>query len=163
MVLGDELIQFASAVPLSAGLYRLSRLLRGRRGIEWAADSHAIGDTAPLPVAVRFVAGESLRPPSPCHLRLWRDCTSLHAEWVRRSHRGWAWIDGVGVADDPFPEFYRLTVTGPAGQADVESTATNASLVVSELPAISGDSISVSVAMAGPMALSRAVSATVIL
>lgn len=40
----DELIQFGTAEPLGGRRFRLSRLLRGRRGTEWAAGSHAAGD-----------------------------------------------------------------------------------------------------------------------
>ena len=43
-LLGDELIQFGRAEQLGAGRYRLSRLLRGRRGTEWAATTHAVGE-----------------------------------------------------------------------------------------------------------------------
>lgn len=43
-MLGDELIQFGTATPIGVGRYRLSRLLRGRRGTEWAMTGHAIGD-----------------------------------------------------------------------------------------------------------------------
>jgi hypothetical protein len=43
-VLGDELIQFGSAEALGAGRFRLSRLLRGRRGTEWASGSHRTGE-----------------------------------------------------------------------------------------------------------------------
>jgi hypothetical protein len=39
--IGNELIQFGDAQPLAAGRFRLSRLLRGRRGSEWAMNSHA--------------------------------------------------------------------------------------------------------------------------
>jgi hypothetical protein len=42
--LGDELIQFGSAEPLGPRRFRLSRLLRGRRGTEWAAKQHQPGD-----------------------------------------------------------------------------------------------------------------------
>ena len=41
---GSELIQFAAAEPLGANRFRLSRLLRGRRGTEWAADGHEEGE-----------------------------------------------------------------------------------------------------------------------
>jgi len=41
---GDELIQFGIAEPLGGRRFRLSRLLRGRRGTEWAAGGHAAGD-----------------------------------------------------------------------------------------------------------------------
>jgi hypothetical protein len=41
--LGDELLQFGEAVPLGGRRFRLRRLLRGRRGTEWAAGLHAPG------------------------------------------------------------------------------------------------------------------------
>lgn len=43
-LLGDELFQFGFAEPLGAGRFRLSRLLRGRRGTEAAMPSHAAGE-----------------------------------------------------------------------------------------------------------------------
>lgn len=42
-VIGDELVQFGSAVPLALRRWRLSQLLRGRRGSEWAMAGHAAG------------------------------------------------------------------------------------------------------------------------
>src|SRR3546814_1448079 len=43
-LLGEELIQFGVAEPLGGGRFRLSRLLRGRRGTEWATGTHAVGE-----------------------------------------------------------------------------------------------------------------------
>ena len=43
-MLGNELIQFRSAIPLGQNRYRLSGLYRGRRGTEWAMASHNIGE-----------------------------------------------------------------------------------------------------------------------
>lgn len=43
-LVGDELLQFGAAEPLGNGRYRLSRLLRGRRGTEWAAGGHTVGE-----------------------------------------------------------------------------------------------------------------------
>lgn len=43
-MIGDELIQFRRADPLGDGRYRLSGLLRGRRGTEWAMAGHGAGD-----------------------------------------------------------------------------------------------------------------------
>ena len=43
-MIADELVQFGRADDLGGGRYRLSRLLRGRRGSEWAIASHAAGD-----------------------------------------------------------------------------------------------------------------------
>jgi hypothetical protein len=42
--LGDELVQFGRVQPLGPRKFRLSRLLRGRRGTEWATGSHAAGE-----------------------------------------------------------------------------------------------------------------------
>jgi hypothetical protein len=44
MLIGDEVIQFASAVLNPDGSYTLSVLLRGRRGTEWATGSHVAGE-----------------------------------------------------------------------------------------------------------------------
>jgi hypothetical protein len=95
---GAELIQFGAVEALGEGRFRLSRLLRGRRGTEWAAGSHEAGEAftlitrdtltaieAPVGVEVqlrasgvgdvpdaasasRVVEAEVLRPPSPVHL-----------------------------------------------------------------------------------------------
>lgn len=37
---GNEIVQFASAAPLGDGVWRLSNLLRGRGGTEWAIGTH---------------------------------------------------------------------------------------------------------------------------
>ena len=44
VLLGEELLQFARAEPLGGGRWRLSGLLRGRGGTEWAIAGHAVGD-----------------------------------------------------------------------------------------------------------------------
>lgn len=43
-LVGDEIIQYRTAALISPGVYTLSGLLRGRRGTEWAAASHIIGE-----------------------------------------------------------------------------------------------------------------------
>lgn len=43
-LLGSELIQFGRAEQIGVKRYRLSRLLRGRFGTEWASDIHAAGE-----------------------------------------------------------------------------------------------------------------------
>lgn len=43
-VLGDELIQFATAEAVSGGVWKLSGLLRGRGGTEAAVTGHSIGE-----------------------------------------------------------------------------------------------------------------------
>ncbi len=43
-VVGDEMIQFGSAEAIGPGRFLLSRLLRGRRGSEWARAGHLAGE-----------------------------------------------------------------------------------------------------------------------
>jgi hypothetical protein len=43
-LLGNELIQFADVLPLGGGRFRLSRLVRGVRGTEWAMSAHSEGE-----------------------------------------------------------------------------------------------------------------------
>jgi hypothetical protein len=43
-MIGDEMIQFGQAEVLEPGKFRLSRLLRGRRGSEWAMAGHGAGE-----------------------------------------------------------------------------------------------------------------------
>jgi hypothetical protein len=42
--LGRELLQFGEATLIAPGQYRLSRLVRGWRGTEWAMTDHAVGE-----------------------------------------------------------------------------------------------------------------------
>lgn len=43
-LLGGELLQFGRVEPLGDRRFRLSKLLRGRRGTEWAASDHVAGE-----------------------------------------------------------------------------------------------------------------------
>ena len=44
-MVGNELIQFGRAEPIGPRRFRLSRLLRGRRGTDWATGSHVTGES----------------------------------------------------------------------------------------------------------------------
>lgn len=55
-LLGDELIQFGVATPLGGKKFRLSKLMRGRRGSEWAMHGHALSERFTL------ISGSSLQP-----------------------------------------------------------------------------------------------------
>lgn len=100
--LGDELLQFATAERIGPARYRLTRLLRGRRGTEAAIAGHQPGEEVllietdtlvPLPIEpsvaqvevaasglgdgtpvrkARAVTGLAVRPLSPVHLRVTR-------------------------------------------------------------------------------------------
>ena len=54
---GWEIVSFQTATLQADGSYRLSRLLRGRRGTEWAVGGHGIGD-----MFVLLEAGDLVRP-----------------------------------------------------------------------------------------------------
>jgi len=43
-LVGREIIQFGAALPLGANRFLLTRMLRGRRGTEWAASVHEAGE-----------------------------------------------------------------------------------------------------------------------
>lgn len=145
-VLGEELIQFGGVEPLGDRRFRLTRLLRGRRGSEWAAATHqagegfalireealavivppspalggearllaaGIGDADEESLAVRQIAGEALRPPSPVHLRAERGADGdILIGWVRRSRLGWSWGDGSDTPLGEECEAYALLLTG---------------------------------------------------
>ena len=187
-LVGGELVQFGRAEQLGPGLFRLSNLLRGRRGTDWAAathhagelfclidsarlrstplpagavgalltaTAHGIGDVAPLPQASRTLSGEAMRPPAPCHLKATKSGVNVLVQWVRRSHRQWAWVDAIGDGEDDFPERYRVTLEGPAGQAVVEIPDRALVLLPSQIPGQASQPISLSVATIGPAALSH--------
>jgi hypothetical protein len=48
MMIGSEQIQFVTATLVTTGIYRLSRLLRGGRGTEWAMIDHAVSERCVL-------------------------------------------------------------------------------------------------------------------
>ena len=56
-MLGLEEIQYMTATLLAPRQYRLSNLLRGRRGTEWAVNTHTVGERfIPLPLGMSRVA-----------------------------------------------------------------------------------------------------------
>jgi hypothetical protein len=48
ILIGDEVIQFGRAAALGGVAFRLSRLIRGCRGTEWAIESHVAGERVVL-------------------------------------------------------------------------------------------------------------------
>jgi hypothetical protein len=143
-LLGNELIQFGRAEPIGGSAWRLSNLLRGRRGsgeheagerfvlIEpealFAYDpslsnaggevrmlASGVGDAQPVEAAALTV-GEALRPPAPVHLTARRRADGgFDVTWIRSSRCGWAWIDGVDTPLSEDRESYRLTITPSNG------------------------------------------------
>ncbi len=135
----------------------------GAVGAVLTAVAHGIGDAAPLPQVSRLISGEALRPPSPCHLKALTEGSGILVRWTRRSHRQWAWMDGVGDGADVFPELYRVTVEGPGGQTIVETSSRSLVLGPGQIPGVAGQVISLSVATLGLAAMSHAARAALTL
>lgn len=143
-IAGGELFQFGHAAPLGEGRWRLTRLLRGRRGSGAGAmpgmafamiDDPAllpVGDAALNPGAGGAVtigatgaaaaitvpilsAGAAQRPLAPVQLRsAWQADGGLLISWIRRSRTGFDWRDGVDVPLDAGVEAYVVRVIAGA-------------------------------------------------
>ena len=63
LLIGNEIVQFVNAVQNADGTYTISKLLRGRRGTEWAVGAHSLGERVVKLVedgsVIRINTGES--------------------------------------------------------------------------------------------------------
>ncbi|MBX9796086.1 phage tail protein [Sphingomonas sp.] len=136
---GDELLQFGRAEPLGDNRWRLSTLLRGRRGTESAAGAQRAGDrfvllapgdmaTVALPLAalggpVALLASGAGDGDGPVRADVTLTGASLappapvhlrvaadELRWARRSRAGWRWADGGDAPLAEERERYRLSV-----------------------------------------------------
>jgi hypothetical protein len=184
--LGQELIQFGVVEALGERRFRLSRLLRGRRGTEWAAEGHEAGEpftlvaretlvaieapagaTAQLlasgagdlpdaAIASRVIEAETLRPPSPVHLRATESPDGdLIISWIRRSRQGWAWSDGVDTPLGEEAERYRLVIAGPDFARSIETSAPGYAYDTDERAADGPGPLTLTVIQSGTFAASR--------
>lgn len=186
-VLGHELLQFGEALQIGPGRFRLTRLLRGRGGTEWASASHAVGEpflmierdavrsiplpdwalgsritasaisTAASPAQAEIVAsGESQRPPAPIRVQAELDAGgALALSWVRRSRRGWAWVDDIDAPLGESREQYRITIAGPTGAIELLTEAAAATVAAVDLERIGSGSALVQIRQIGDRAASR--------
>ena len=195
-VVGRELLQFGQAEPVGPGRFRLSKLLRGRGGTEWAATGHSAGEPfvllqsdalqrAPMPL---WVSGstvtispvgstgqpgtpasvvaefESLRPPSPAHVRAVPAASGgIEVSWARRSRRGWAWIDGIDAPLGERAERYLVALAGNGASLEREVTSPGMTFTAAELAPFGAGAVAVQVRQAGDWGLSRAGEAIVTL
>ena len=143
-VIGGEVMQFAEATVLGARRFRLSGLLRGRRGSAVAA--HVAGSRFVMLDAERLLAvdpspellgrvlrvraagsgdavtpavevtltGNALRPLSPVFLQARSDGGDTVFSWVRRSRSGFAWSDAVDAPLGEAREAYRVELSAGA-------------------------------------------------
>jgi hypothetical protein len=182
-VLGSELIQFGVAVTLGDGRFRLSRLLRGRGGTEWACSDHAAGEifcllsagtvqpmTLPIwsvgatiaasaasgsDVSIAF-GGESLRPPAPVDLGAEIDAVGgLHVSWTRRSRLGFAWVDGIDAPLGETSEQYRVVLTGAGSELDYSVGQPSLTVSATDLATLGAGEIAIDVRQIGDFASSR--------
>lgn len=144
-MIGAELMQFGLASPLGQRRWRLSHLLRGRRGTEDAVAGLTIGaaftliddpallaigdaqiggsvtvaatgSAAPLTLPIT-AAGRAARPLAPVHMRAERQADGgALIRWTRSSRIGFDWRDGVDAPLDALPERYHVTVSAGAAQ-----------------------------------------------
>ena len=187
-ILGDELLQFSSAESLGDGRFRLSGLLRGRGGSEWAVSGHVAGERfvmidrcalVPLPLPAWAIGSEvaasavgiasdsltvgtaSIRPLSPVHLTAASSGGGLAIAWTRRSRGGWAWLDEVDAPLGEKIEAYRVTLAG-AG-ATVERSVEQASIefTASDLDELGGLPWTLEVRQVGDFAVSKPATVTI--
>ena len=137
-LVGEELLQFGAAAPIGPGRWRLSRLLRGRRGTEAAAGAQQAGDRFVLIEREALVAidlslaviggqvavmasgvGDSDGPAridAPVTGASLLPPPPVHLRiggdgalrWARRSRAGWRWIDGGDIPIAEESEAYRI-------------------------------------------------------
>jgi hypothetical protein len=60
LLVGQEILQFADAEQLAPSEWRLARLLRGRRGTEWAMGTHQVGEMVLVLVPASLIRVSSL-------------------------------------------------------------------------------------------------------
>jgi hypothetical protein len=182
-IVGGELLQFAAATPLSGGQWRLSRLVRGRAGTEWAVDSHQSGEpfclltldslqrielpswsigsavtvsSAAGALATSIVNAEALRPPPPIDLvAAPQQGGGFAIGWTRRSRTGWSWTDEVDAPLGETREQYRITVTGTAGTVELETDQPNITVTADDLAAAGLGPATIEVRQVGDWAASR--------
>ncbi|KQM57897.1 MULTISPECIES: GTA baseplate fiber-binding domain-containing protein [unclassified Sphingomonas] len=144
-LVGDEIIQFGSAVRIGPARWLLSRLWRGRRATEAAMATHRAGerfvlldaatlrridgvgvgtpvgvvatgiDAADVATATVTPNGEWLVPPAPVHLSITTDGDGPLLRWVRRTRLFVPWRDGVDMPLVEEREAYRLSIVDAAG------------------------------------------------
>jgi hypothetical protein len=188
-VIGSELIQFGRATPLGGGKFRLSHLLRGRGGSEWACEDHAgnevfclIDSAALQPVtlpawsagavvtatitgaagaSIDFLA-EGLRPPSPVNLKAGYQATGdLELSWTRRSRQGFAWLDGVDAPIGEAREQYSVVIIGSIGSIELAADAPELIIPAPTVAGLGVGSASIEVRQIGDLAASRAAKITI--
>lgn len=189
-VVGGEVLQFGQATSLGNGRFRLSRLLRGRGGTEWATTTHVAGETfcllkagtvQPIPLPVWSIGstigasaagastslsftGECVRPLSPVDLTAeLQPSGGLQIDWIRRSRAGFAWIDQIDAPLGESSENYDVAITGTAGTVELKSGQPSITVGADVVASLGAGAATVEVRQAGDFGLSPPARITVIL
>jgi hypothetical protein len=190
-VLGSELIQFGAASSLGEGRFRLSNLLRGRAGTEWACGGHATGEPFCLvqPLALQSISlpswtigadvaasivggtgtsilftGEALRPPSPVNLATKSQSNGdLAISWTRRSRQGFAWLDGVDAPLGETSEQYRILLTATGATIGLSTNQPNLTVASADLASLGPGAIVIEVMQIGDFAASHPAQLNIVL
>ena len=114
------------------------------------------GNDGAEPVVSRSVQGEAARPLAPAQLvaELAAD-GSLAVRWVRRSRRGWAWIDAVDVPADPDLAGYRITLTRSGAAVDYSVSDPSLALTAAQVAALGTGPLTIAARQVGSFGLSR--------
>jgi hypothetical protein len=182
-VLGSEVLQFGRAEPIGAGAFRLSHLVRGCAGTEWAMSFHSIGEpfamiardtlqsvslpswsvgaTVAASIGVSsctptIINAEGLRPVAPVHLNASIDSAgNLVLSWTRRSRNGFAWNDEVDVPLGESSELYRVRISGAGGSVELPVTEPSLQVPSADLAPIGVGPISIEVRQVGDACASK--------
>ena len=132
---------------------------------DWATGSQvaaAVIGGAASGEATIITTGESLRPPTPIRLE---SCFGaggdLALTWIRRSRRGWAWVDEIDAPLGESREAYRVTVSGSLGFVELETNTPQATISASALVSVGPGDASVEVRQIGDLAASRPAQLTI--
>lgn len=188
-LLGQEALQFGSAVSLGGGRFRLSQLLRARAGTEWAISTHVAGEVFCVLEADRLAIvekpltargstlrvqddreasaeaqfnAEAVRPLSPVDVRAALDSGgALDVSWTRRSRVGFAWLDEVDAPIGESSEQYRVALIGSAQRLEFTCTVPSIHISSAAMASLGSGTIQIEVVQLGDFAVSRAAVATI--
>lgn len=187
-VLGNEVFQFGQATALGNGRFRLSRLVRGCGGTEWAIDDHSVGEAFCLlrPETLQLVtlpawtiggtiaataasasdsmtfSGNCVRPLSPVRVTAEREPSGdLQLSWIRRSRAGIAWIDGIDAPLGESIERYVISISGAAGTIEVYSEEPSLTLTAQSLAPLVPGAATIQVRQIGDFGQSKSAQITV--
>jgi hypothetical protein len=141
-------------VLLDAARLRRLPLSRDQVGALIKVTPLGLGDAGS---AVELVAtGEAMRPVRPARLNAaFTAGGGLSLTWLRRSRRGWAWLDEVDAPLEFSAERYRVTLSGTLGSIVIEAVSPQASVSASEVASLGAGPVKILVVQVGDFAVSH--------